>query len=195
MCRIIAREKSWEHTRKERRLILRQTASKRLRNGDVKYIEENVSNDKNISNTVLIMEKSDERSNNNSDAIMTVEESNVESASEENSKKEIFDDRIPILTCKLCIESSKCEEDNVFKMWMIYENGNGGLDALHSLRQYLINQLGVREKVIYNSSKGRKRKMRKTKRDVAGFAVPIAQSQTDNENSIKKENTNSFDDC
>jgi len=194
MCRIIAREKSWEHTRKERRLILRQTASKRLHNGDIKYIEGNVSNDKNISNTVLVMEEPDGQSNNNPNATMTVEESNVESASEKNSKKEIFDNRVPILTCKLCIESSKREENNIFKMWMIYENGNGGLDALYSLRQYLINQLGVQEKVLYNSSKGnKKRKMRKIKRDVA--AVPIAQSQMDNQNSMKKENTNSSDDC
>jgi len=191
MYRIIAREKSWEHTRKQRRSALRQTASKRLYNGDVKYIEENVSNDKNISNTVLVMEEADRESNSNSDAIMTVKESNVESANEENSKKEILDDRIPILTCKLCIETenSKHAEDNVFKIWMTYENGNGGLDALHSLRQYLINQLGMRDKVLYNSSKAnKKRKRRKTKRDVADFALPIAQSQMDNENSIKKEN-------
>lgn len=198
MCRIIAREKSWEHTRRKRRLALRQATSERLNNGDTKCIEENMNN---ISSTVLVTEEFNGvgQTNKNSDAtsINMVKENNA--GSEENSEEKVCEEkgRTSILTCKLCIETknSEYEMDDVFKIWMIYENGSGGLNALHSLRQYFINRLGVREKILNSCPKDNKKKRKKARRDVAGTSfVPIVQSQSDNEDLSKKKNIDSSDD-
>ncbi|EZA50536.1 Methyltransferase-like protein [Ooceraea biroi] len=201
MCRIVAKEKSWEHARRKRRLALRQTAPKRLDDGGGKCIEETV-NDKDTSDAIAEGPNDTGQANKNSDAtstIITVEGNNAEGASDESSEEKVLDERIPVLTCKLCVEtrSSECDEDDVFRIWMVYENGSGGLDALHSLRQYLINRLGVRGKILDNSSKdSKKQRRKKARKDVAGtsFAVPTARPRTVDEDSSRKGDTGSSDD-
>ncbi|CAL1689636.1 unnamed protein product [Lasius platythorax] len=159
--RIIARERSWEHARRKRRLAQRQLMLKRVKDEGEEYIEANVGK---ISNsTSVIKEPNDigQANKNSSDETLTIKAEN-----EESSDKKVLE-RVPLLTCKLWIEieSSEYEEaivqDDVFRIWMIFENGSGGLNALQSLRQYLINKLDVREKILINSSKSVKKRRRK----------------------------------
>ncbi|XP_077257692.1 U6 small nuclear RNA (adenine-(43)-N(6))-methyltransferase isoform X1 [Temnothorax americanus] len=145
-CQVTARERSWEHTRRKRRLA-QQIALKRAKGEDGECIEANTC------------------------AEETSKTENVTTnPHEENSDKEIPDKDVPLLVCKLWVETESLDDsqdvitqsDEILRMWMVFENGYGGLDALHSLRQYLINKLGVREKILDNPSKF-KRKKKKTK--------------------------------
>ncbi|XP_011646547.1 U6 small nuclear RNA (adenine-(43)-N(6))-methyltransferase [Pogonomyrmex barbatus] len=143
-CQIIARERSWEHTRRKRRLA-QQIAMKRAKGETDECIEANMC----IEETSIKIEN------------------DMKKLNEERSDKKLFDDT-PLLVCKLWvevmgIESSDSEDiitqsDEIFRIWMIFEDGHGGLDALHSLRQYLINKLGVREKILDNPLKIKKKK-------------------------------------
>lgn len=128
------------------------------------------------SNSIVIKEFNDSGQVNKNSLYET---STIKVEHEKSSDKKILG-CIPILTCKLWIEIERCEEaivqDDVFRIWMIFENGSGGLDALQSLRQYLINKLDIREKIVINPSgsvkkrKGRKRKI--SNRDVN---IPLEQ--------------------
>lgn len=172
--RVIARERSWEHARRKRRLEQRQIALKRVKNED-----EHIEAEEAGENSKSIKESSNdiEQTNKNS-----LDEASTTKVEESSSKKVL--EQVPLLTCKLWVEmgcSEECEEadveDDVFRIWMIFENGSGGLDALQSLRQYLINKLDVREKILVNPSKSVK-KRRKGRRKISddGVTVPLKRS-------------------
>jgi len=141
-CQVTVRERSWEHTRRKRRLA-QQIALKKMKDED----------DKCIGNTCA-------------------EETSVKTVNdvknpEESSDKELPDKDIPLLVCNLWVEVESPDDshvitqaDEIFRIWMIFQNGHGGLDALHSLRQYLINKLGVREKILDNPSKFKRKKQK-----------------------------------
>lgn len=149
VCQIIARERSWEHMRRKRRLA-QQIALKRAKGEDGECIETRP-----CAGETWIKTKND-----------------TKKPHEKNSDKELLDKDGPLLVCKLCVETESHDDsqdiitqpNEIFRIWMVFENGYGGLDALHSLRQYLINKLGVREKILDNPSKF-KRKKKKVKKD------------------------------
>lgn len=169
--RIIARERSWEHARRKRRLAQRQIMLKRVKDEGEDYIEANVGK---ISNSISVIKEPNDigqANKNSSDETLTIKAEN-----EESSDKKVLE-HIPLLTCKLWIEIESSEyeaivQDDVFRIWMIFENGSGGLNALQSLRQYLINKLDVREKILINSSKSVKKRRKISKK---GIAVPLEQ--------------------
>ncbi|XP_072747220.1 U6 small nuclear RNA (adenine-(43)-N(6))-methyltransferase [Anoplolepis gracilipes] len=161
--RITARERSWEHARRKRRLAQRQIALKRVKDEDGEHIKTNVETEE-CSNSTIKKPNDIEQTNKNSSDKTSI----IKAENEESSDKKVLE-HVPLLTCKLWIEieSPDCEEsivqDDVFKVWMIFENGSGGLDALQSLRQYLINKLDVREKIVNPSKLVKKRRERRKK--------------------------------
>lgn len=116
----------------------------------------------------------------------SIETGNSAKNSQEGSDKELPDKDGPLLVCKLWVEIESRDDsqnvitqpDEIFRIWMVFENGHGGLDALHSLRQYLINKLGVREKILDNPSKI-KRKKKKFKKNTDGKAATPVAEQSD----------------
>ncbi|KAG5346198.1 MET16 methyltransferase, partial [Acromyrmex charruanus] len=140
-CRATARKRSWEHMRRKRRLA-QQSALKRAKreSGECNAVEETSIEIRNSAK--------------NSD--------------EESSDKELSDKNGPLLVCKFWVEAESrndsqdiiTQPDEILRIWIVFENGYGGLDALHSLRQYLINKLEVREKILDNPSKTKKKKKR-----------------------------------
>lgn len=137
-CQLTARERSWEHTRRKRRLA-QQISLKRTKGEDGECIRMNTCAEETSIKT----------------------ENNTKELHEKNSDKDG-----PLLVCKLWIEAENSDESQdiitqsskIFRIWMIFKTGHGGLDALHSLRQYLINKLGVREKILDNPSKFKRKK-------------------------------------
>lgn len=157
VCQVTARERSWEHTRRKRRLA-QQIALKRAKGKDGECTGTNTC----AEETCIEIE------------------SGTKNSHEENTDKELPGKNIPLLVCKLWIEAESpdsqddviTQPDKIFRIWMVFENGYGGLDALHSLRQYLINKLGVREKILDNPSKfKRKKKVKKGERAATSVAV------------------------
>lgn len=148
-CQLTAREKSWEHMRRKRRLA-QQIALKRAKGEDGECI----------------------RTNTCAEGTSTKTENSTKRPHEESSDKELFNKDGPLLVCKFWVEAENPDDsqdvivqsNKIFRIWMIFENGYGGLDALHSLRQYLINKLGVRKKIPDNPSKfkRKKKKLKKT---------------------------------
>lgn len=145
-CQVTAGERSWEHTRRKRRLAQRIGALKRARGEDGECTAANT----------CAGETSIEAGND------------AKAAREANSDGESPDKNGPSLVCKLWVEAEGPDSEDViarpdetFRIWMVFENGHGGLDALHSLRQYLINRLGVRERIRDDPSKTFKRKRKK----------------------------------
>ncbi|KYM95659.1 PREDICTED: methyltransferase-like protein 16 homolog [Cyphomyrmex costatus] len=144
-CQVTARKRSWEHMRRKRRLAQR-SALKRAKSENGECIEANTYAEE------TSIETGD--SANNSDEV--------------SSDKELPDKDGPLLVCKLWVEAENCDDsqdiitqsDEILRIWMLFENGYGGLDALHSLRQYLINKLDVREKILDNPSKTKRKKKR-----------------------------------
>lgn len=147
-CQVTARERSWEHMRRKRRLA-QQIALKRAKGEDGECIQANIC----AEETSIKIENSTKK------------------PYEESSDKELPDKNVPLLVCKFWVEAENPDDsqdvivqsNKIFRIWMIFENGYGGLDALHSLRQYLINKLGIRKKILDNPSKF-KRKKKKSKR-------------------------------
>lgn len=145
-CQVTARERSWEHTRRKRRLA-QQIALEKAKGKDGECTGANTYAEETSIKT----------------------ENNVKSMNKESSDKELPDKDGPLLVCKLWVEAESrdnsqdviTQSNELFRIWMIFENGHGGLDALHSLRQYLINKLGVREKILDNPSKFKRKKKRK----------------------------------
>ncbi|XP_067213904.1 uncharacterized protein [Linepithema humile] len=201
MCRIIAGEKSWEHSRRKRRLAQRETALKRLKNESDECIKTNAIQE--ISSTVTKEDDNNEQVNKNpSDepSSSTVQVRNdTSSSNEKNFAKKVPEKRVPLLVCKLCvqIESPECDEEtlmqDVFRIWMLFENGSGGLEALQSLRQYLINKLQVREKIGDSLSKPVKKRRKRTRNAPGGSGgTAIERSQSEKDLSIG-EDAKSFD--
>lgn len=194
MCRITAGEKSWEHSRRKRRLAQRETALKRLKNESSECIETNAVEE--ISGTEPVTKDNDNKQankNNLDESPSTIQVRNdASSPNEKDSAKKVPEKRVPLLVCKLCvqIESPECDEeasmqDDVFRIWMVFEYGSGGLDALQSLRQYLINKLQVREKICDNPSKSVKKRRKRTKSNPGGSSSTSAeQSQSDNKKDL-----------
>lgn len=95
----------------------------------------------------------------------------AKNSDEESSDKELRDKNGPLLVCKFWVEAESrnnsqdiiTQPDEILRIWMVFENGYGGLDALHSLRQYLINKLEVKEKILDNPSKTKRKKKRVSK--------------------------------
>lgn len=176
--RIIAKEKSWEHARRKRRLAQRQKKTENEdeeQNKSEEYTKVNTETGE-YSNSVVIKEFNDigQVNKNSLDKTSTIKVEN------EGSSDKKVSGCVPILTCKLWIEIENCEEaiiqDDVFRIWMIFENGSGGLDALQSLRQYLINKLDIREKIVVNPSKSvKKKKGRKRKISDGDINIPLEQ--------------------
>ncbi|XP_011256451.2 U6 small nuclear RNA (adenine-(43)-N(6))-methyltransferase isoform X2 [Camponotus floridanus] len=170
--RITAKERSWEHARRKRRLAQRQIALRKVENEGEEHIKTNVETGE-YSNSIVIKEFNDigQVNKNSSDktSIIKIEH-------EKSSDKKILE-CVPILTCKLLVEIASCEEaivqDDVFRIWMIFENGSGGLDALQSLRQYLINKLDVKEKIVNPSKSIKKRKGKKRKISDKDVNIPL----------------------
>lgn len=142
MCQVTATERSWEHTRKKRRLAQQATLKRAKGEDEGECIEANAE-----ETSIKIR-------------------NGTKSSHGESSDKELSDKDGPLLVCKLWIETESLDDsqdvitqsDEVFRIWMVFDNGSGGLDALHSLRQYLINKLGVREKILDNPLKIKKKK-------------------------------------
>lgn len=154
VCRLIAKERTWEHARRKRRLAQRQLSLKRLETANSECIEGNA----NIEGTSHMISTMEENTLNKTLQVR-------EGGNGEGSDKEALNMNIPLLACKLWIEIEEAVvSDSVFKIWMIFENGSGGLDALQSLRQYLINKLGIREMSLHNPTKPIK-KRKKTKKN------------------------------
>ncbi|XP_050451458.1 U6 small nuclear RNA (adenine-(43)-N(6))-methyltransferase [Cataglyphis hispanica] len=169
--RITAKEKSWEHARRKRRLAQRQIALKRTKDKGEEHNEANVKTGEYSDS--IIKESNDIKQDfkNSSDKIST-----IRAEKEESSDKKC----VPLLTCKLLIEIESSEHESavvqdVFRIWMIFENGSGGLDALQSLRQYLINKLDIREILINQSKSVKKRKEKRRKSSDEGVAIPLEQ--------------------
>lgn len=162
VCEIIATERSWEHSRRKRRLMQRQLALKKLKG---EFAENDCSEfeaDIDVRAKAPSAEESNERLNNNS---LIKFENNAENRDKESSDKKSDE---PLLVCTLRVERGdiECEKGaarDTFRIQMTTDNG--GTDALHSLRQYLINRLQVRNKILDNLSicakKKRKRNMKK----------------------------------
>ncbi|XP_012536782.1 U6 small nuclear RNA (adenine-(43)-N(6))-methyltransferase [Monomorium pharaonis] len=144
VCQITTGERSWEHMRRKRRLA-QQAALKRAKGDDSEYIE-NVHTEE----TSII-------------------ENDTKSSHGENSNKQLPDKHSPLLVCTLWIETESLDDsqnvitqpNEVFRIWMVFDNGSGGLDALHSLRQYLINKMEIREKILDKPLKRKKKKLKK----------------------------------
>ncbi|KYN21317.1 Putative methyltransferase METT10D [Trachymyrmex cornetzi] len=138
VCRITARKRSWEHMRRKRRSA-QQFALKRAKGESGECIEANTCAEETSIKTGNSMKSSDE----------------------ESSDKELSEKNDPLLVCKFWVEVESrndsqdiiTQPNEIFRIWMVFENGYDGLDALHSLRQYLINKLEVREKILDNPSK------------------------------------------
>ncbi|XP_018339589.1 PREDICTED: methyltransferase-like protein 16 homolog isoform X2 [Trachymyrmex septentrionalis] len=145
-CRVTARKRSWEHMRRKRRLV-QQFGLKRAKGESCECIKENT----------CVEETSIETGNS------------AKNSDEESSDKELSDKNGPLLVCKFWVEVGSRDDsqdiitqlDKILRIWMVFENGYGGLDALHSLRQYLINKLKVREKILDNPSKRKKKRVKK----------------------------------
>lgn len=170
--RITAREKSWEHARRKRRLVQQEMRLKRIK--DEEYIETNGG--KNSNSASIIKEPNDiEQANKNS-----LDKTSTVRAENEESSDKIFKG-VPLLTCKLWIEIGNSEyeetivQDDVFRIWMIFENGSGGLNALQSLRQYLINKLDIREKILVDSSKSVKKRRDRKRKNSNKDIIPLEQ--------------------
>lgn len=173
-CQVTARERSWEHTRRKRRLA-QQIALKRAKGEDDECIQGNMCAEETSIKT----------------------ESSTKKPHEESSDKELPDKDGPLLVCKFWIEAESPDDtqdvivqsNKIFRIWMIFENGYGGLDALHSLRQYLINKLEVREKILDNPSKfkRKKKKLKKTEESLLqsqlGSRKDLVNNKQDAENS------------
>ncbi|XP_011164524.2 U6 small nuclear RNA (adenine-(43)-N(6))-methyltransferase isoform X1 [Solenopsis invicta] len=144
VCQITAKERSWEHMRRKRRLA-QQAALKRAKGEDGECSGANM---------------------HTKETSLKIGNDTKNSHGESSDKEELSDKDSPLLICKLWVEIESLDEsqnvitkpEEVFKIWMIFDNGSGGLDALHSLQQYLINKLGVRQKILNNSSKIKKKK-------------------------------------
>lgn len=203
MCQIIVRERSWEHSRRKRRLAQREIALKKLKSESSEYIETNVPQE--ILNIVSIIKENDnsEQVNKNSlDKPSAIQiRNNISNQNEENSIKEVSENHVPLLVCKLCIqiESPDCDneefaQNDIFRIWMVFENGSGGLDALQSLRQYLINKLEVNKKIYDNLSKPIKKRRKKTRNSSSGNDTSIEQFLSDNKNlSVNQQDVKSSD--
>ncbi|KYQ60185.1 Putative methyltransferase METT10D [Trachymyrmex zeteki] len=147
-CQVTARKRSWEHMRRKRRLA-QQSALKRVKGENNKCIEANTCAEETSIETGNSAKNSDE----------------------ESSDKELRDKNGPLLVCKFWVEAESrnnsqdiiTQPDEILRIWMVFENGYGGLDALHSLRQYLINKLEVKEKILDNPSKTKRKKKRVSK--------------------------------
>lgn len=159
MCRLTAEEKTWEHARRKRRLA-QHLALKKLKNIDGECVKTNVNAEETLDTVPVAKEE------NLSEEMLSVKkEENGGSSSK----------CVPLLTCELWVEigSSESEEtvtqDDVFRIWMIFENGSGGLEALQSLRQYLINRLGLKK--THNPSKPVKKRRKRTKKSSGEGAI------------------------
>ncbi|KAL0131663.1 hypothetical protein PUN28_002893 [Cardiocondyla obscurior] len=141
-CQITARERSWEHMRRKRRLV-QQIALKRAKGEDGKCTAVNKC----------------------AEGTSVNREEGMKKLNEESYNKELPDKDVPLLVCKLWVETGSSDDSQniimqsheIFRIWMVFENGYGGLDALHSLRQYLINKLEIKEKILNNQSKFKKK--------------------------------------
>ncbi|XP_032674246.1 U6 small nuclear RNA (adenine-(43)-N(6))-methyltransferase [Odontomachus brunneus] len=175
VCQLTAKEKTWEHARRKRRLT-QQLALKKLKESDGECVKTSV-NTKETSDTIITAEEN-----------INIKQAN-EKLSEEtlSARKEKYGESssecVPLLTCELWveIESSEIEEtvpeDDLFRIWMIFENGSGGLEALQSLRQYLMNRLGVKRTSLHDPSKSVKKRRKKMKRNTGeDVTVPLNQS-------------------
>lgn len=141
---------------------------------DEEYIETNGG--KNSNSASIIKEPNDiEQANKNS-----LDKTSTVRAENEESSDKIFKG-VPLLTCKLWIEIGNSEyeetivQDDVFRIWMIFENGSGGLNALQSLRQYLINKLDIREKILVDSSKSVKKRRDRKRKNSNKDIIPLEQ--------------------
>ncbi|XP_020284195.1 methyltransferase-like protein 16 isoform X2 [Pseudomyrmex gracilis] len=177
VCEITAMERSWEHMRRKRRLMQRQLALKKLKIENSEF-ETNVDIEK-MSDAILVAEESNNVEFNNSSSSSIKPETTAKSRSKSFDKES--DECVPLLTCMLCVEMGniKCKKgtvQNMFKIQMIFRTGNGGVEALQSLRQYLINKLGIRNKTLDNSSISAKKKRKRTKKT---SVISIRQSQLD----------------
>lgn len=161
VCRLTAVEKTWDHARRKRRLA-QQLASKKLKNADGEDPEVNVNAEETSDTAVPVTEE-------NVDVAQASENPSGETLSlrkEEDGESS----GQPLLTCELWveIESSESEEavaqDDMFRIWMIFENGSGGLEVLQSLRQYLMNMLGVKRPTPHDPSKSVKKRRKRTKK-------------------------------
>lgn len=160
-CRVTASERSWEHTRRKRRLA-QQIALERAKGKDGECIGANTAEETSIKTG-----------------------NDVKSTHEGSSGKQLPDKDGPLLVCKLWVEAESRDDsedvitrpEELLRIWMIFENGHGGLDALHSLRQYLINKLGVREKILDNPSKFKRKKKRKNADGRVSTAVAAGQQE------------------
>lgn len=173
VCQLTAKERTWEHARRKRRLA-QQLALKNLKNSDDECVEASV-NAKETSDTVTLTAEED----------INVEQANEKSSEETlSARKEKYGESssecVTLLTCELWveIESSEIEEtvpeDDLFKIWMIFENGSGGLEALQSLRQYLMNRLGVKRTSLHDPSKSVKKRRKKMKKNTGeDVTVPL----------------------
>lgn len=146
----------------------RQLALK-LKNENTEF-ETNVDTEK-MSDAILVTEESgDVERFNNSSSSSIKSETSAKSRNKKSSDKEP-DERVSLLTCTLCVEmrNIECKEEtaqNIFKIQMIFGTGSGGVDALQSLRQYLINKLEIRNKTLNNSSISAKKKRKKKKNSI-----------------------------
>lgn len=173
VCQLTAEERTWEHARRKRRLA-QQLALKKLEDPNGECVEVNVSA-KESSDIVLTTEQ-------NIDLKQANEKPPKDTLSVKKEKYgENSKESIPLLACKLWvqIESSEIEgtdpQDDLFRISMIFENGSGGLEALQSLRQYLMNRLEVKRTAFQDPSKPVKKRRKRMKKH-SDESVPQSRS-------------------
>lgn len=159
-CQITATERAWEQARRKRRLAQQQIQLKKSKSedGTVRNTE--------YSSTVNVAEKSDRAKQihiNLSDQILVIkDEKHIESTNDHNLNAKVPDECPPVLKCELYVEIGSSQiktitQNSIFKIWMIFENGTGGLEAFQSFRQYLINKFRIRDN-LFSMQKSVKKK-------------------------------------
>ncbi|XP_034188511.2 U6 small nuclear RNA (adenine-(43)-N(6))-methyltransferase [Osmia lignaria lignaria] len=146
-CQLIAENDTWSHARRKRRLAQRQMNKSR----DHDREDTNTSNDltKNCSEELI--------ENNTKDN--TTAQKQVQLSAENVDMKE------PLLICSFFVEPIEHEEpeNDDLKISMIFEKGTGGINALETFKQYLINKLDVREYFQKQCARPNKKKRKRLK--------------------------------
>ncbi|XP_017755392.1 PREDICTED: methyltransferase-like protein 16 homolog [Eufriesea mexicana] len=140
-CQLIAKNDTWSHTRRKRRL------SQRLMNQSVTH------NTKDTIALECVVENSGEKLIKNNTENIIGEQKNQELIEKSIAKE-------PLLICNIfaeIIEHEESENEDV-RISMVFEKGTGGKNALETFRQYLINKLDVREYFQKQYTRPNKRK-------------------------------------
>lgn len=152
-CQLTARNDTWSHARRKRRLAERQNKNCKEINIESTVITEQINVESEVKTTKHLDVK-----NEHPQLVSTKD-------------TETSDHKDPLLVFNLflnILENEKDPEKNNAKISLFFESGTGGRSTLETLRQYLINNLNVRiyfQQFCSKTNKRRRKKFKKAKKD------------------------------